>query len=1039
MLTQMTVKAFKSLRYHGRCYRNFQGRPACFVLQQQLKHTWAAQVVQEEFIKFFQKEHHKFIPSSSVTPWNDPSLYFVNAGMNQFKPVLLGAKPPPCPRAVNSQKCIRVGGRHNDLLAVGTDSYHHTFFEMLGSWSFGDYFKEEACKLAWQLLTEVYKLQPERLFVTYFGGDSSLGVPADQLTRDTWLSIGVPAERVLPFGVSDNFWEMGPVGPCGPCSELHYYRGAECPQNVTHLVNSGHEDLIELWNVVFVQYERRLDGSLTPLARHHVDTGMGLERLTATLNNVTSNYDTDLFLPLFDVIQQVSGVERYSGSFSGPRYEQDTAYRLVADHVRMAVVALADGSLPNSNAGLRRVLRRMFRAAEQHLGLTHNRSSTASKHWLLPLCSAVVNTLRPRYPELLQRLPVVHSVMQFELQHYSLNAAKLRPAWAALVASEPRLAALEESCSPGLLQGIALALPELSAASDGRLSCDTALKLTQTCGVPFEVVEELASLYNCRVCPQEYKESLDRLKRHQKLRHAALERVDLDSIVSQLQQNGLLPTNTHPVYQYYLSPNSPQHTTVDKRADKSLVYKYETLETIIHAVIRDGKAMSFVDNLKPEENIGLVLRDTNFYATAGGQVSDVGEIALDNNNVFEVVKTEAVSDYVIHWGSFRAKLFSLKTGDTALCSIDGHHRQACSRHHTATHLLLAAIRQQTGSVTCQLSSLVTSEELKLEVGTYGHLDTNVILDAERAVQSWMNVGGCVSRDEMPLTSALEDQQITPLAGAIYPDTVSVITARAADVVVSRELCCGTHVADVAHLQDFAVSNVSSSEGAGVRVLRGVCGDAATRLRARGQQVLSLLNERITRSSPATRADDVSWAKCALLEELPHSVRRQLLDFCKDSNEVKIIKSIDSDVEATKMMIDELTKLKESLPSGPVVHTISSSHGANKKVLKAAFSLFKGRNALLILHIRDCVKARALICEATIAAGGSAQDWLQPLQSSFPQGSVIGGTNPRSLANFTANKVTETDFACAKEKLLKVCKQYIVDLEMASELDTQSKT
>ncbi|CAL4141397.1 unnamed protein product, partial [Meganyctiphanes norvegica] len=270
---------------------------------------WSSQAVRTTFIDYFKEHNHTFIRSSPVVPWNDPTLAFVNAGMNQFKPVFLGQAQRPAPCAVNSQKCIRVGGKHNDLLDVGRDTYHHTFFEMLGNWSFGDYFKREACEMAWKLLTEVYKLPSEFLYVTYFGGSDALGLQADLETRDIWLNIGVPDVRIIPFGVTDNFWEMGMVGPCGPCTEIHYDR-LQRP-DAAHRVNSGVEDLLELWNLVFIQYERLSDGSLLKLESRHVDTGMGLERLTAVLNNKTSNYDTDLFTPIFDTIQKLLQHHKY--------------------------------------------------------------------------------------------------------------------------------------------------------------------------------------------------------------------------------------------------------------------------------------------------------------------------------------------------------------------------------------------------------------------------------------------------------------------------------------------------------------------------------------------------------------------------------------------------------------------------------------------------------------------------------------------------------------------------------------------------------
>lgn len=267
----------------------------------------------------------------------------------QFKNILSGNQNANFKRIANSQKCIRVGGKHNDLSIVGTDSYHHTFFEMLGNWSFGDYFKKDACQMAWNLLTKVYKIPPERLYVTYFKGDEKLNLTPDLECRDIWREIGLSNDRIIGFGVTENFWEMGSTGPCGGCSEIHVdhlpsFRNG----NRANDVNKDHSDLTELWNIVFVEYYRQIDGSISKLQDQHIDTGMGFERLTAFLQNKTSNYDSDLFMPIFDQMTKATGGPRYSGSFNikDSQYNQDTAYRILADHSRMVAVALSDGMFP---------------------------------------------------------------------------------------------------------------------------------------------------------------------------------------------------------------------------------------------------------------------------------------------------------------------------------------------------------------------------------------------------------------------------------------------------------------------------------------------------------------------------------------------------------------------------------------------------------------------------------------------------------------------------------------------------------------------
>ncbi|KAI6197237.1 Alanine--tRNA ligase [Aphelenchoides besseyi] len=396
---------FKPLRLHSffLVFNNNQRlhcrHSSSYVLQSK-SNIISATDVRQTFIEYFMKEHdHVYYPSSSVIPSDDNLILFANAGMNQFKPIFQGIVDPSSDlaklkRVVNTQKCIRAGGKHNDLDDVGKDVYHHTFFEMLGNWSFGDYFKKEVCSWAWELLTKKFKIPSERLYITYFGGNKDVGLEADLECKQIWLDIGVPESRILPFGMKDNFWEMGEVGPCGPCSEIHYDRTGG--RDAASLVNADDPMVVEIWNLVFIEFNREKDGRLKSLPQKHIDCGLGLERLVAIIQGKTSNYDTDIFQPIFRAIQMSTGVREYTGKVGSEDTDGiDMAYRLIADHVRTLTISLTDGGRPEST-GRGYVIRRIFRRAVQYSSEKLN----AKAGFLSSLVPAVIETLGDAFPEL---------------------------------------------------------------------------------------------------------------------------------------------------------------------------------------------------------------------------------------------------------------------------------------------------------------------------------------------------------------------------------------------------------------------------------------------------------------------------------------------------------------------------------------------------------------------------------------------------------------------------------------------------------------
>lgn len=442
--------------------------------------------VRRHFINFFLGRGHDFVKSSSVKPFNDPTLEFVNAGMNQFKNVFLGLSPPLTARATNSQKCIRIGGKHNDLLAVGHDSYHHTFFEMLGNWSFGDYFKEEACQSAWKLVTSApFSLPKSQLYVTYFRGDESLSLPPDLETKEIWRKIGVPDERILPFGIKDNFWEMGMTGPCGPSTEIHFdHLGSKLR---SECVNANLENLTELWNLVFIQYQRNEDGNLTQLKQSFVDTGMGLERLVALLQNKSSNYDTDLFTPLFQYIAKYSKKDEYGGKFGNDdTYGNDTYYRILADHSRMIAISLADNMFPDHSHSLRRVIRKT-------LAISDYFAPNSGVNLLIDLTKVVGDSLGDFYPEILQNSRQIEFILKDEYELWRDVRTQLKSNWDQLLKTDPLLGKLTDVQSVGLVAALK-ELEKLKIKKGECLEPSLALALFDRYGLNVQLIEEVASI-----------------------------------------------------------------------------------------------------------------------------------------------------------------------------------------------------------------------------------------------------------------------------------------------------------------------------------------------------------------------------------------------------------------------------------------------------------------------------------------------------------------------------------------------------------------
>ena len=616
--------------------------------------------IRKDFIEFFEGKGHKFVPSASLVPGGDQTLLFNNAGMVQFKDVFLGTDKRPYTRAVNSQKCMRVAGKHNDLDDVGRDDSHHTFFEMLGNWSFGDYYKKEAITWAWELLTQVWGLDKSKLWVSVFK-DEKGEIATDEEAAENWrLQPGIDLDHILYFGRKDNFWEMADTGPCGPCSEIHYDRGeAYCnkvddPKHVCG-VNGDCHRFLELWNLVFIQYNRLSPTQLEPLPATHVDTGMGFERIVSVMQNVDSNYRTDLLLPLVEVVQGLTGqtTEERDANF--------TPYRVIADHARAAAFLIADGVVPGNvgrNYICRMIIRRAARFGSSKLGL--------DEPFMAKVAAKVIENYGDAYPELVKNKETILDNLTREEQRFQSTV-------------ESGLSHLEE---------------EIEKMDGKQLSGAVAFELYATHGLPLEITRDVLRERGLDVDEKGFYEAMEA---HRISSGAGKEFGPLGGenaefyagIFQELQIQG-------------------------KLLEKGVVYDpyfLAEIEAEIIAIIKDGKQ---VNDAAKGEAVQLVLDRTGFYIQSGGQVSDTGLIlGADKKSKFSVEDVQKpAAGMIVHSGEVIEGI--VKVGDKVLAEVDHKRRQDIMRNHTATHLLHAELRKVLGDHVRQAGSLVAPERLRFD-------------------------------------------------------------------------------------------------------------------------------------------------------------------------------------------------------------------------------------------------------------------------------------------------------------------------------------
>lgn len=762
---------------------------------------WVSKDVRQQFLDFFcLKNGHTFVRSSSVIPPKGQGTYFTNAGMNQFKPIFLGTVPESSDlaeyrRVANSQKCVRVGGKHNDLEDVGHDLTHHTFFEMLGSWSFGDYFKKEACSMALELLTDVYKIPIDRLYFTYFGGCEELNLPPDLECKDIWKVLGVPAKHILPFGMKDNFWDMGDTGPCGPCTEIHYDHVGG--RDASTLVNMGRPDVVEIWNLVFMQYNRLGPEKLIPLPNTHVDTGMGLERTCAVLNGTMSNYNTDLFLPIFDVIQKETSLPVYQDQ-TGPDdiHGIDTAYRVLGDHSRMATVCICDGLLPGRLDLEHRLRIVIYRALYQCHQILKARPGLLSK-----LVDPVIDTLGDAYPEISVHVNKVKDVLDTTEDRFLKSHLE----------GKKNLEKLKKK-HPGL---VILKGEEIKKLHDGYY------------GNPMssEMLEMIAPQYGLHVDTSD-------LRAFEELQHGSpvIEaEVQYPYITAELINdliNRHIPT-TDDSFKYSYSKTSDG------------TYKFPPLETKLLCLVNDSNRV--VERVSEGDRVGILFDRTSFYSERGGQAGDKGVIKT-KTGVVEVEDTQLDHDYVLHTGTVKEGY--VKPGQHATLLVDNDHRFGCMRNHTATHLLNAALRCVLGASVTQSGSSVLANKLTFDFSCWAAVTDDNIRHVEELVSSAIAADIPVKRELVPLKEAVNQEGVVYLDNVIYPSqvyTVLVKDEKGKEAFSSHELCGGTHVLSTGDLEDFCIISLQG-QASGTKSVVCLTGQLASQAKHTAYKVQKLYEE-----------------------------------------------------------------------------------------------------------------------------------------------------------------------------------------------------
>lgn len=849
------------------------------------KHMTGAEI-RQAFIDFFTEHGHTVVPSSSLVPGGDQTLLFTNAGMVQFKDVFLGTDHRPYTRAVDSQKCMRVAGKHNDLDDVGRDDTHHTFFEMLGNWSFGDYYKKEAITWAWQLLTDVFGLEKEKLWTTYFQDDKG-DLPTDVEAADTWRKQpGIDPTHVLPFGRKENFWEMAETGPCGPCSEIHIDRGPEfcnkqgVPGHVCR-VNGDCARFLELWNLVFIQYNRLSLTQFEPLPATHVDTGMGLERIVSVMQGVSSNYRTDLLLPLMETVRELAGQS------VAERDANITPYRVVADHSRAATFLIADGVVPG-NTGRNYVCRMIIRRAARFgskLGLT--------APFMAKVADVVIENYGTAYPELRRNRATILTNLTREEQRFQRTV-------------DAGMSHLND------------VLAEMTAANQTVMDGHKAFDLYATHGLPLELTRDVAREQGMDVDEQGFRKAMDehRLASSAGKVFGPMGGEDVDVYRSALEE--------------LISQGK-----LDQKGVSYNPYDSFEVEAPVVAFFHEGES---VDAVQPGDSVEVVLPKTCFYVEAGGQVSDHGTIVSVEEPRWEIRVEDMrkpAAGVIVHSGVVVKG--TPRVGDAANASVDLDRRKSIMRNHTATHLLHAELRKILGDHARQAGSLVAPDRLRFDFTHPEAVTPEQLEQIEALVNRAILQNHRLTTVVKPLQQAISEGAMA-LFGEKYGESVRTISIGNQDVF-SYELCGGTHVRETGDIGLFLITSEGSA-AAGVRRIEAVTGQAAYDLVQRRFRALKEIAGLLT-----TSLDEAPTKAAALVDDLDKAhkllgkLRQDLVAF-EFERKLETVPQIqgapvlaavlaNADIDTLRQMCD---RFREKYPSGVVV---LGSAPDNRPVLIAA--------------------------------------------------------------------------------------------------------